>query len=234
MIEEGLGGRTTVSDDPVEFSPDKNGARYLPPCLHTHKPLDVVAHHARHQRPQGALQQDRLGNRSGRRRSDRYRQGAPASAAAAARRRSSSSARRSSSTACRCTPTCLPARRQVARAWRSTTRRSPPNAASVSSTPGRVIKSSSARRLPPRSRRPRCARPRRRRRDQGTLLQVEFGTDHLNSCRTSHRDSAEEGPRQIIQSQQPVSACSPSSGPATFPCELSTGRLPGSLRRPAN
>jgi lysophospholipase L1-like esterase len=43
VIEEGLGGRTTVSDDPVEFNPDRNGARYLPPCLHTHKPLDVVA-----------------------------------------------------------------------------------------------------------------------------------------------------------------------------------------------
>ena len=43
VIEEGLGGRTTVSDDPVEWNPEKNGARYLPPCLHTHKPLDVVA-----------------------------------------------------------------------------------------------------------------------------------------------------------------------------------------------
>ena len=43
VFEEGLGGRTTVSDDPVEFDPNKSGARYLPPCLHTHKPLDVVA-----------------------------------------------------------------------------------------------------------------------------------------------------------------------------------------------
>ena len=43
VFEEGLGGRTTVSDDPVECNPDKNGARYLPPCLHTHKPLDVMA-----------------------------------------------------------------------------------------------------------------------------------------------------------------------------------------------
>jgi lysophospholipase L1-like esterase len=42
VIEEGLGGRTTVSDDPVEFNPDKNGARFLPVALHTHKPLDVV------------------------------------------------------------------------------------------------------------------------------------------------------------------------------------------------
>jgi lysophospholipase L1-like esterase len=42
VIEEGLGGRTTVSDDPVEFDPDKNGARFLPVALHTHKPLDVV------------------------------------------------------------------------------------------------------------------------------------------------------------------------------------------------
>jgi len=41
VIEEGLGGRTTVSDDPVE-GPWKNGAAYLRACLHTHKPLDVV------------------------------------------------------------------------------------------------------------------------------------------------------------------------------------------------
>jgi len=41
VIEEGLGGRTTVSDDPVEGI-WKNGARYLLPCLHSHKPLDVV------------------------------------------------------------------------------------------------------------------------------------------------------------------------------------------------
>jgi lysophospholipase L1-like esterase len=43
VIEEGLGGRTTVSDDPVEWNPDKNGARFLPVCLHSHKPVDVVA-----------------------------------------------------------------------------------------------------------------------------------------------------------------------------------------------
>jgi lysophospholipase L1-like esterase len=43
VLEEGLGGRTTVSDDPVEFNPEKNGARFLPVALHTHKPLDVVA-----------------------------------------------------------------------------------------------------------------------------------------------------------------------------------------------
>ena len=42
VLEEGLGGRTTVSDDPVEFNPDKNGARFLPVALHTHKPLDAV------------------------------------------------------------------------------------------------------------------------------------------------------------------------------------------------
>jgi lysophospholipase L1-like esterase len=41
VIEEGLGGRTTVSDDPIEGA-WKNGAPYLLPCLHTHKPLDVV------------------------------------------------------------------------------------------------------------------------------------------------------------------------------------------------
>lgn len=41
VIEEGLGGRTTVSDDPVEGL-DKNGRTYLHPCLASHRPLDVV------------------------------------------------------------------------------------------------------------------------------------------------------------------------------------------------
>ena len=41
VIEEGLGGRTTVNDDPVEGI-EKNGATYLLPCLASHKPLDVV------------------------------------------------------------------------------------------------------------------------------------------------------------------------------------------------
>jgi lysophospholipase L1-like esterase len=41
VIEEGLGGRTTVSDDPVEGL-DKNGSTYLMPCLRSHRPLDVV------------------------------------------------------------------------------------------------------------------------------------------------------------------------------------------------
>lgn len=40
VIEEGLGGRTTVWEDPIEGY--KNGKEYLPPCLHTHKPLDLV------------------------------------------------------------------------------------------------------------------------------------------------------------------------------------------------
>lgn len=42
VVEEGLGGRTTVSDDPVEGI-DKNGRTYLFPCLRSHRPLDVVA-----------------------------------------------------------------------------------------------------------------------------------------------------------------------------------------------
>jgi lysophospholipase L1-like esterase len=41
VIEEGLGGRTTVSDDPVE-GVERNGRTYLYPCLMSHKPLDVV------------------------------------------------------------------------------------------------------------------------------------------------------------------------------------------------
>jgi len=40
IIEEGLSGRTTVWEDPIEGW--KNGKTYLPPCLNTHKPLDLV------------------------------------------------------------------------------------------------------------------------------------------------------------------------------------------------
>lgn len=40
VIEEGLNGRTTVWDDPIEGY--KNGKDYLIPCLETHKPLDLV------------------------------------------------------------------------------------------------------------------------------------------------------------------------------------------------
>lgn len=40
VIEEGLGGRTTVWDDPVEEH--KNGKSYLMPCLQSHMPLDLV------------------------------------------------------------------------------------------------------------------------------------------------------------------------------------------------
>jgi lysophospholipase L1-like esterase len=40
VIEEGLGGRTTVWDDPIEGY--KNGREYLIPCLESHRPLDLV------------------------------------------------------------------------------------------------------------------------------------------------------------------------------------------------
>ena len=40
VIEEGLNGRTTVFVDPIE--PDRRGADYLPPCLRSHAPLDLV------------------------------------------------------------------------------------------------------------------------------------------------------------------------------------------------
>src|SRR5271168_2783948 len=40
VIEEGLNGRTTVFVDPIE--PDRRGADYLPPCLRSHAPLDIV------------------------------------------------------------------------------------------------------------------------------------------------------------------------------------------------
>lgn len=41
VIEEGLNGRTTVSDDPIEGI-EKNGRTYLKPCLMTHAPLDLI------------------------------------------------------------------------------------------------------------------------------------------------------------------------------------------------
>jgi lysophospholipase L1-like esterase len=40
VIEEGLNGRTTVFDDPIE--PHRNGLTYLPPCLLSHAPLDLI------------------------------------------------------------------------------------------------------------------------------------------------------------------------------------------------
>lgn len=40
IIEEGQNGRTTVWDDPLEG--EKNGLRYLKPCLESHTPLDLV------------------------------------------------------------------------------------------------------------------------------------------------------------------------------------------------
>lgn len=41
VIEEGFNGRTCVFDDPVEGG-YKSGAAYLPPCLMSHNPLDMV------------------------------------------------------------------------------------------------------------------------------------------------------------------------------------------------
>ncbi len=40
VIEEGLNGRTTVFADPIE--PDRRGSDYLPPCLRSHAPLDLL------------------------------------------------------------------------------------------------------------------------------------------------------------------------------------------------
>jgi lysophospholipase L1-like esterase len=40
VIEEGCGGRTTVWEDPIERH--KDGSAYLPACLHSHGPLDLV------------------------------------------------------------------------------------------------------------------------------------------------------------------------------------------------
>ena len=41
VIEEGMGGRTTVWDDPLE--PNRCGIQFLPVALQSHKPLDLVA-----------------------------------------------------------------------------------------------------------------------------------------------------------------------------------------------
>ena len=40
VIEEGLSGRTTVFDDPIETH--RRGRDYLIPCLRSHAPLDLV------------------------------------------------------------------------------------------------------------------------------------------------------------------------------------------------
>jgi lysophospholipase L1-like esterase len=40
VVEEGLNGRTTVFEDPIE--PHRRGSDYLPPCLRSHAPLDLV------------------------------------------------------------------------------------------------------------------------------------------------------------------------------------------------
>jgi lysophospholipase L1-like esterase len=40
IVEEGLNGRTTVWDDPIEGY--KNGKEYLIPCLESHRPIDLV------------------------------------------------------------------------------------------------------------------------------------------------------------------------------------------------
>jgi lysophospholipase L1-like esterase len=40
VVEEGLNGRTTTVDDPIY--PYRNGRDYLPPCLESHAPFDLV------------------------------------------------------------------------------------------------------------------------------------------------------------------------------------------------
>lgn len=40
VVEEGLGGRTTIFDDP--FSEGRNGRTYLLPCLESHQPVDLL------------------------------------------------------------------------------------------------------------------------------------------------------------------------------------------------
>ena len=40
VVEEGLNGRTTNLDDAIE--PHRNGLAYLPACLESHRPIDLV------------------------------------------------------------------------------------------------------------------------------------------------------------------------------------------------
>jgi lysophospholipase L1-like esterase len=40
VVEEGLNGRTTRWDDPIE--PGLNGLTYLRPCIESHQPLDLI------------------------------------------------------------------------------------------------------------------------------------------------------------------------------------------------
>ena len=40
VVEEGLNGRTTRWDDPIE--PGRNGLTYLRPCIESHQPLDLI------------------------------------------------------------------------------------------------------------------------------------------------------------------------------------------------
>lgn len=40
IIEEGQNGRTTVHEDPMNIA--RNGRDYLPACLESHKPIDIV------------------------------------------------------------------------------------------------------------------------------------------------------------------------------------------------
>jgi lysophospholipase L1-like esterase len=40
VVEEGLNGRTTRWDDPIE--PGRNGLAFLRPCIESHEPLDVI------------------------------------------------------------------------------------------------------------------------------------------------------------------------------------------------
>lgn len=40
VIEEGLNGRTINRD--YQYFPDRNGKTYLPPCLYSHAPIDLV------------------------------------------------------------------------------------------------------------------------------------------------------------------------------------------------
>jgi lysophospholipase L1-like esterase len=42
VIEEGLNGRTTNVDYNGFILPDRNGKTYLPPCLYSHAPIDLI------------------------------------------------------------------------------------------------------------------------------------------------------------------------------------------------
>ena len=94
IVEEGLSGRTTVWDDPLE--PHRNGRKLLLPTLLTHQPLDLVIVMLGTNDLKHRLNASAAEIADGRRDARRHRRRAAAAARTVARRRPCSSALRPS------------------------------------------------------------------------------------------------------------------------------------------